>query len=188
MLISIVAISLSLVTAALVLVLLGAPISILLLVGLVMALGIVIDDAANDVRHIRRRLREHRVASTETTSKSTVAVVLEAALERRSAIGYATLIALVAVVPVFLLTGLAARIFKPLVLAYVAAVVASTVVALTVTTALSPIPFRNTARGTRVPSHPVAAAPLRRRARGSSRRRPPRTSSPVSSCWAASRR
>ena len=72
-----------------------------------MALGIVIDDAANDVRHIRRRLREHRVASTETTSKSTVAVVLEAALERRSAIGYATLIALVAVVPVFLLTGLA---------------------------------------------------------------------------------
>ena len=138
-LISIVAISLSLVTAALVLVLLGAPISILLLVGLVMALGIVIDDAANDVRHIRRRLREHRVASTETTSKSTVAVVLEAALERRSAIGYATLIALLAVVPVFLLTGLAGAFFKPLVLAYVAAVVASTVVALTVTTALSPM-------------------------------------------------
>jgi Cu/Ag efflux pump CusA len=143
-LISIVAISLSLVTAALVLVLLGAPISILLLVGLVMALGIVIDDAANDVRHILRRLREHRAASTETSSKSTAAIVLEAAIERRSIIGYATLIALLVVVPVFLLTGLAGAFFKPLALAYVAAVVASSVVALTVTAALSPLLLSDT--------------------------------------------
>ncbi len=137
-LISIVAMSLSLVTAALVLFLLGAPISILLLVGLVMALGIVIDDAANDVQNILRRLREHRVGGTETSAKSTAAIVLEAALERRSAIGYATLITLLAVVPVFFLTGLAGAFFKPLVLAYVAAVVASAVVALTGTVALSP--------------------------------------------------
>jgi CzcA family heavy metal efflux pump len=136
-LISIAAISLSLVTAALVLVLLGAPISILLLVGLVMALGIVIDDAVNDVRNILRRLREHRVAGTETSVRSTAAIVLEAALERRSAIGYATLIALLAVVPVFVMTGLTGAFFKPLVLAYVAAVVTSSVVALTVTVALS---------------------------------------------------
>jgi Cu/Ag efflux pump CusA len=136
-LISIVAISLSLVTAALVLFLLGAPISIMLLVGLVMALGIVIDDAVNDVQNILRRLREHRVAGTETSAKSTAAIVLEAALERRSAIGYATLITLIIVVPLFFLTGLAGAFFKPLVLAYMAAVVVSTVVALTVTAALS---------------------------------------------------
>jgi Cu/Ag efflux pump CusA len=136
-LISIVAISLSLVTAALVLFLIGAPISIMLLVGLVMALGIVIDDAVNDVQNILRRLREHRVAGTETSAKSTAAIVLEAALERRSAIGYATLITLIIVVPLFFLTGLAGAFFKPLVLAYMAAVVVSTVVALTVTAALS---------------------------------------------------
>ena len=131
-----------------------------------MALGIVIDDAVNDVRNILRRLREHRVAGTETSGKSTAAIVLEAALERRSAIGYATLIALLAVVPVFLMTGLAGAFFKPLVLSYVAAVVASSVVALTVTAALSRVLLaRSTARGTRVPSHPVAAARLRPAAR-----------------------
>jgi Cu/Ag efflux pump CusA len=109
----------------------------MLLVGLVMALGIVIDDAVNDVQNILRRLREHRVAGTETSAKSTAAIVLEAALERRSAIGYATLITLIIVVPLFFLTGLAGAFFKPLVLAYMAAVVVSTVVALTVTAALS---------------------------------------------------
>lgn len=137
-LISIVAISLSLVTAALVLVLLGAPISILLLVGLVMALGVVIDDAVNDVRNILRRLREHRVAGTETSDKATAAIVLEAALERRSALGYATLIAVIAVGPVLLIPSLAGAFLKPVVVSYVAAVVASAVVALTVTVALSP--------------------------------------------------
>jgi CzcA family heavy metal efflux pump len=136
-LISIVAISLSLITAAFVLVLLGAQTSILLLVGLVMAVGVLIDDAVNDVRNTLRRLREHRVAAAETNAKSMAATILEAALERRSAIGYATLIALLGVVPFFLLTGLAGAFFKPLVVSYVAAVVASTAVALTVTPALS---------------------------------------------------
>jgi CzcA family heavy metal efflux pump len=135
--ISIVAGSLSLVTAALVLVLLGAQISILLLVGLVMALGVIIDDAVNDVQNIRGRLREHRVAGTETSAKSTATIVLEAALERRSAVGYATLIALIAVIPVLLMPSLAGAFFKPLVVSYVTAVVASAVVALTVTVALS---------------------------------------------------
>jgi CzcA family heavy metal efflux pump len=135
-LISIVAISLSLVAAALVLVLLGAQTSILLLVGLVLAVGIVIDDAVDDVQNILRRLREHRVAGTETSAKSTATIVLEAALERRGAIGYAMLIALLAVVPALLTPGLAGAFFKPLVLSYVAAVVASTAVALTVTPVL----------------------------------------------------
>jgi CzcA family heavy metal efflux pump len=136
-LISIVAISLSLVAAALVLVLLGAQTSILLLVGLVIALGIVIDDAVNDVHNILRRLREHRAAGTERSAKSTATIILEATLEQRSAISYATLIALLAIVPVFLLTGLAGAFFKPLVVSYAAAVVTSAAVALTVTVALS---------------------------------------------------
>jgi CzcA family heavy metal efflux pump len=142
-LISIVAIPLSLVTAALVLLLLGAPISIMLLVGLVMALAIIVDDAANDVQNIRRHLREHRAAATETTAKSTAAIVFEAVLERRSALGYATLIALLVVVPVFFMTGLAGAFLKPLVLAYIAAVVVSTVVALTVTVVLSAVLLGN---------------------------------------------
>ena len=80
-----------------------------------------------------RRLRQNR---SEGTGKSTLAIVLEASVEVRTAITYATLINVVAIVPVFFLPGLSGAFFKPLVLSYGLAVLASMVVALTVTPAL----------------------------------------------------
>jgi len=138
-LISLVAIPLSLVAAVIVLYLRGTTINTMVLAGLVIAVGVVVDDAIIDVENILRRLRQHR---REGTGKSTASVVLEASLEVRSAIIYATLIAVVAVVPVFFLKGLSGAFFRPLVLSYGLAVLASLVIALTVTPAMAYILLR----------------------------------------------
>jgi Cu/Ag efflux pump CusA len=100
-----------------------------------------VDDAIIDVENIVRRIRQNR---REGTGKSTAAIVLDASLEVRRAIVYATLIIVLAVAPVFLLHGVSGAFFKPLVLSYGLAVLASLVVALTVTPALSLILLRNT--------------------------------------------
>ncbi|MCI0832292.1 MAG: efflux RND transporter permease subunit [Chloroflexi bacterium] len=133
-LISLVAIPLSLMAAALVLSILGATINVMILAGLVIAIGAVVDDAIIDVENIVRRLRQYR---SEGTDKSTAKIILEASLEVRSAIVYATLIEVVAVSPVFFLGGLSGSFFQPLALAYALAVGASMLVALTVTPAMS---------------------------------------------------
>ena len=131
--ISLIAIPLSLLAAVLVLQGLGAVINVMILAGLVVAIGVVVDDAIIDVENIVRRLRQNRM---EGTGKSTFAIVLEASVEVRTAITYATLINVIAVVPVIFLEGLSGAFFKPLVLSYGLAVLVSMVVALTVTPAL----------------------------------------------------
>jgi CzcA family heavy metal efflux pump len=133
-LISVVAIPLSLVAAGLVLHLRGVTVNVMVLAGLVIALGVVVDDAIIGVQNIVRRLREDR---REHRGRSTGAIVLEASLEVRGPIVYATLIVLVAMVPIFFLHGLTGAFFRPLAFSYVLAVAASLVVALTVTPALS---------------------------------------------------
>ena len=131
--ISVVAIPLSLMAAALVLYARGATINVMVLAGFVIALGVVVDDAIIDVQNVVRRLRESR---REGSRKSAFAVVLEASLEVRGPIVYATLIIVAAMVPIFFLTGLTGAFFQPLAFSYVLAVGASLVVALTVTPAL----------------------------------------------------
>ena len=131
--ISLIAIPLSLLAAVLVLVSRSATINVMMLAGLIVAIGVVVDDAIIDVENIVRRLRQNR---SEGTGKSTFAIVLEASVEVRTAITYATLINVVAIVPAFFLPGLSGAFFKPLVLSYGIAVLASMVVALTVTPAL----------------------------------------------------
>ena len=131
--ISVVAIPLSLMAAALVLYARGATINVMVLAGFVIALGVVVDDAIIDVQNVMRRLRENR---REGSRKSAFAVVLEASLEVRGPIVYATLIIVAAMVPIFFLTGLTGAFFQPLAFSYVLAVGASLVVALTVTPAL----------------------------------------------------
>src|ERR671911_1931148 len=131
--ISLIAIPLSLLAAVLVLVSRSATINVMMLAGLVVAIGVVVDDAIIDVENIVRRLRQNR---SEGTGKSTLAIVLDASVEVRTAITYATLINVVAIVPVFFLPGLSGAFFKPLVLSYGLAVLASMIVALTVTPAL----------------------------------------------------
>ena len=133
-LISVIAIPLSLVAAGVVLYLLGATINTMVLAGFVVALGSVVDDAIIDVENIVRRLRQHRLAGSD---KSTARIILEASLEVRPAIWHATLIIVLAVMPVFFMGGLAGAFFEPLALAFILAMLASMVVALTVTPALA---------------------------------------------------
>ncbi len=138
--ISVVAIPLSLVAAGLVLHARGATINTMILAGMVIALGDIVDDAVIDIENVVRRLKIHR---REGGTRSTARVILDASLEVRGAIVYATLIEVVAVAPILLLTGLSGAFFRPLVTAYALALLASMVVALTVTPALSLIFFRN---------------------------------------------
>jgi Cu/Ag efflux pump CusA len=138
-LISIIAIPLSLVTAALVLYLSGSSVNTMVLAGLVIAVGVVVDDAIIDIENIIRRLRQHRA---EGGTRSTASVVLEASLEVRGPIVYATLIIIVAAVPIFFLSGLTGAFFRPLAISYTLAVLASMLVALTVTPALALIMLR----------------------------------------------
>jgi CzcA family heavy metal efflux pump len=132
--ISLISIPLSLVVAGLVLYLRGTTINTMVLAGFVVALGSIVDDAIIDVENIMRRLRENRAKGD--ARKSTATVVLEASLEIRRAIFYATLIIVLAVMPVFFMGGLSGAFFEPLAVAYSLALMASMVVALTVTPAL----------------------------------------------------
>jgi len=132
-LISMVAIPLSLTAGALVLHFSGATINTMMLAGFVIAIGVVVDDAIIDVENITRRLRQAR---QEGRSQSTARVILEASLEVRQAIVHATLIDAVVVVPVVLMGGLSGAFFQPMAIAYGLAVLASMVVALTVTPAM----------------------------------------------------
>ncbi len=131
--ISLIAIPLSLVTALLVLDLRGVTVNVMVLAGLVVAIGVVVDDAIIDVENVVRRLRQARA---EHTDVSTFTTILEASVEVRSAITYATVINVVAVVPVLFLEGLSGSFFQPLVLSYALAVLVSMIVALTLTPAL----------------------------------------------------
>src|ERR687894_724086 len=131
--ISLIAIPLSLVAAVLVLDMTGATLNVMVLAGLVVAVGVVVDDAIIDVENIVRRLRQARAAGS---TRSTFGIVLDASVEVRTAITYATLINVVAVVPVLFLEGLSGSFFRPLVLSYGLAVLVSMVVALTLTPAL----------------------------------------------------
>jgi Cu/Ag efflux pump CusA len=132
-LISLIAIPLSLLTAALVLDRRGATINTMVLTGMVIAVGVVVDDAIIDIENIVRRLR---IARREGATLSTATVILDASLEVRSAIIYATLIDVATLLPIFFVQGLTGALFAPLALSYGLAVLASMLVALTVTPAL----------------------------------------------------
>jgi CzcA family heavy metal efflux pump len=131
--ISITAIPLSLLTAALVLHYRGGTLNTMILAGLAIALGEVVDDAIIDVENIVRRLRLNRASDQP---RPAFAVVLDASLEVRSAVVYATLIVALVFIPVFFMEGLAGAFFQPLAVSYVLAVSASLAVALVVTPAL----------------------------------------------------
>lgn len=132
--ISVTAIPLSLMAAIVVLYWRGQTVNTMVLAGLVIALGEVVDDAIIDVENIIRRLRLNRQSPQP---RSAFSVVLDASLEVRSAVVYATFIVILAFMPVFFLEGLAGSFFRPLAMAYVLAILASLGVALIVTPALS---------------------------------------------------
>ena len=133
-LISSTAIPLSLLAAGLLLHYRGGTLDTMVLAGLVIALGEVVDDAIIDVENIVRRLRLNRESGNP---QSAIRVVLDASMEVRSAVLYGSLIVVLVFVPVFMLEGLAGAFFRPLALSYVLAILASLAVALTVTPAMA---------------------------------------------------
>ncbi len=132
--ISLTAIPLSLLAGLIVLDRLGFGINTLTLGGLAIALGEVVDDAIIDVENIARRLRENRLSAAPRPASR---VVLEASLEVRSSVVYATFVVALVFVPVLTLTGVQGALFRPLGLAYILAILASLLIALTVTPALT---------------------------------------------------
>ena len=132
-LISATIIPLSLMASLLVLNLRDVPINVMTLAGLSIAIGAVVDDAIVDVENIVRRLRRLR---KEGSTQSTANIVLEASIEVRGAIVYASLIEISALLPVFFLQGLSGAFFYPLATAYVVAGLVSPIIALTVTPAM----------------------------------------------------
>ncbi len=132
--ISCTAIPLSLLAATLVLQRMGASLNTMTLGGLAIAIGVVVDDAVIDVENIVCRLRENR---RSPEPRPAARVVLDATLEVRGAVVYATFAVILVVLPVMTLSGTVGRLFAPLGLAYITAVLASLVAALTVTPALS---------------------------------------------------
>ena len=133
-LISLTAIPLSLVAAAQVLHFSGATLNTMVIAGLVIALGEVVDDAIIDVENILRRLTLNQALPNPLPAYQ---VVLQASLEVRSAVVYASLIVTLVFVPVLFLDGVSGSFFRPLAIAYILAILASLGVALTVTPALS---------------------------------------------------
>jgi CzcA family heavy metal efflux pump len=131
--ISLTAIPLSLTAAALTLRLQGHTINTMVIAGLVIALGEVVDDAIIDVENILRRLRQN---SMQAEPRPAWNVVLDASLEVRSAVVYASAIVALVFLPIFFLEGLAGTFFRPLALSYILSIGASLVVALTLTPAL----------------------------------------------------
>ncbi len=119
--------------AALVLYLRGAPINALVLAGLVTGLVIVVDDAVVDSWNLAARLHHHR---EEEGGGPLWGVLVDASLEMRSSLLFATLIVALATLPMFFLQGEAGAFLPPLAVSYLLAVAASMVVALTLTPAL----------------------------------------------------
>jgi Cu/Ag efflux pump CusA len=128
------AIPLSLVIAIIVLDYFAISLNIMVLGGLAIALGEVVDDAIIDTENIFRRLRENRLIATPRAAWD---VVFQASMEVRSSVVYATFIVALVFVPLLTLGGVAGKLFSPLGIAYILAILASLVTALTVTPALS---------------------------------------------------
>ena len=141
-LISAVTIPLSLIAAWYVLYLRGATVNTMVLAGLIIALGAVVDDAIVDVENIIRRLRIHRKESDDRSIRTTAKIVFDASLEVRGAVVYASLIEALALLPIFFLQGLTGSFFRPLAMAYALAVLVSLLVALIWTPAMALILLR----------------------------------------------
>jgi CzcA family heavy metal efflux pump len=168
--IALVTIPVSLVAAALVLDLLGETFNAISFAGLAVAVAIVIDDAVVSVENVARRLR---LRSAEGGDTPTADVVLDASHEMRSPLTYATLIALLAIVPVAVMEGRPGAFFEPLALSYALAVASAMLVALTLTPALSLMLFSRGSAGGRespllrplVPRYATALSRFARRPR-----------------------
>ena len=134
-LISLVTLPLSLLVSILTLHYMGLTINTMSLGGMAIAIGSLVDDAIVDVENVYKRLRENRLKA-EAERLSTLEVVFNASKEVRMPILNSTLIIVVSFVPLFFLSGMEGRMLVPLGIAFIVALFASTVVALTLTPVL----------------------------------------------------
>lgn len=143
-LISALAIPISLVAGILVVSFFGGTINTMTMGGLTIAIGALVDDAIIDVENVFRRLRLEGQLPVEKR-RSPLDVVFQASSEVRKAIFFATLVIVLVYLPLLLLPGLEGRLLRPLGLAYVAALVASLIVSMTVTPVLCYLLLRSSA-------------------------------------------
>ena len=131
--ISLVAIPLSLAVTVLIFQWLGQSINVMTLGGLAIAIGELVDDSVVDVENILRRLKQN---AQDAKPKSIFDVVWQASVEVRSGIVYATVIVILVFLPLFALPGIEGRLFSPLGVAYIVAILGSLLVSMTVTPVL----------------------------------------------------
>ncbi len=134
-LISLITLPLALVVSILTLHYLGLSINTMSLGGMAIAIGSLVDDAIVDVENVWKRLRENRMLP-EGERRGVLEVVFEASKEVRMPILNSTLIIVASFVPLFFLSGMEGRMLVPLGIAFIVALFASTVVALTLTPVL----------------------------------------------------
>ena len=133
--ISLVALPLSLLVSIILLHYMGLTINTMSLGGMAIAIGSLVDDAIVDVENVYKRIRENRLLPPDQ-QRSTLEVVYDASREVRMPILNSTLIIVVSFVPLFFLSGMEGRMLVPLGIAFIVALFASTVVALTLTPVL----------------------------------------------------
>ena len=134
-LISVVALPLSVLVAIVILHYMGSTINTMTLGGLAIAIGSLVDDAIVDVENVYKRIREN-LAKPESERLPLIKVVFEASTEVRMPIFNSTLIIIASFLPLFFLSGMEGRMLIPLGVAFIVALIASTLVALTVTPVL----------------------------------------------------
>jgi CzcA family heavy metal efflux pump len=141
-LISLLAIPLSLLGAILVLKILGLNINTMSLGGMAIAIGSLVDDAIIDVENVYKRLRQNHLKDKKDR-ESDFKVVYEASKEIRSSIFNATLIIMVAFIPLFFLSGMEGRMLQPLGISFIVSLFVSLIVAMTLTPLLSKLLLTN---------------------------------------------
>lgn len=133
--ISLVTIPLSLLTSILILKALGLTINTMSIGGMAIAIGSLVDDAIVDVENVYKRLKQNR-QKPASEQKNTIQVVFEASKEVRMPVLNSTLIIIVSFVPLFFLSGMEGKMLAPLGIAFIIALLASTIIALTLTPVL----------------------------------------------------